>query len=47
VDQVGADYVQLMQLADGVGRDRGNSQGSVLVPIAALISIASSPENTF
>lgn len=47
LDQVGADYVQLLQLADGVGRDGGNRQGSVVVPIAALSSIASSAENEF
>lgn len=47
LDQVGADYVQLMQLADGVGRDLGNRQGSVVVPMGRLVSIASSPENEF
>ncbi|MFQ4147179.1 hypothetical protein AAGW05_00540 [Arthrobacter sp. LAPM80] len=47
LDQVGADYVQLMQLADGVSRDRGNTQGSIVVPIEALVSIASSPDNEF
>ncbi len=47
LDQVGADYVQLMQLADGVGRDGGNRQGSVMVPLAALCAIASSAENEF
>lgn len=47
LDQVGADYVQLMQLADGVGRDRGNAQGAVVIPMAALVSVASSPDNEF
>lgn len=47
LDQVGADYVQLMQMADGVGRDRGNAQGSVVVPLAALVAIASASDNEF
>ena len=47
LDQVGADYLQLMQLTDGVSRDPGNTQGSVVIPLAALVSIASSPENEF
>lgn len=47
LDQVGADYVQLMQLADGVSRDRGNRQGSVVVPLGSLVSIASAPDNEF
>ncbi|MET4004135.1 MULTISPECIES: hypothetical protein [Arthrobacter] len=47
LDQVGADYVQLMQLADGVGRDPGNRQGSVVIPLGRLVSIASSPDNEF
>ena len=47
LDQVGADYIQLMHLADGVGRDSGNRQGSVVVPMGRLVSIASSPENEF
>lgn len=47
LDQVGADYVQLMQLADGVGRDSGNRQGPVVVPLNRLVSISSSPENEF
>lgn len=47
LDQVGADFVQLMQLADGVGRDSGNRQGAVVVPLDRLVSISSSPENEF
>lgn len=47
LDQVGADYVQLMQLADGVSRDRGNRQGSVVVPFASLAAIASAADNEF
>lgn len=47
LDQVGADYVQLMQLADGVGRDAGNAQGTVVIPLAALVAVASSTDNDF
>ena len=47
LDQVGADFVQVMQLADGVGRDSGNLQGSTVVPITALVAIASTPDNEF
>lgn len=47
LDQVGADYVQLMQLADGVSRDRENRQGSVVVPMNQLVSVASSTDNEF
>lgn len=47
LDQVGADFVQIMQLADGVGRTGDNSQGSAVVPIAALVAIASTPDNEF
>lgn len=47
LDQVGADFVQLMQLADGVGRDGGNRQGSVVLPVAGLCAIVSSTENEF
>ena len=47
LDQVGADFVQVMQLADGVGRDSGNVQGSTVLPIAALVAIASSQDNEF
>lgn len=47
LDQVGADYIQLMQLADGVGRDPGNRQGSVVIPMGRLVTVASSPENEF
>lgn len=47
LDAVGADFVQLMQLADGIGRDGGNRQGAVVLPIAALCAIASSAENEF
>lgn len=47
LDQVGADYVQMMQMADGVGRDRGNVQGSVVVPLIALLSVASASDNEF
>lgn len=47
LDQVGADYVQLMQLADGVRRDPDNRQGAVVVPLGQLVSIASSLDNEF
>ena len=47
LDQVGADYVQLMQLSDGVSRAHDNSQGSIVVPMAAMVSLASSPDNEF
>lgn len=47
LDQVGADYVQLMQLADGVGRGPGNRQGSIVLPLRQLVSIASSTDNEF
>ena len=47
LDRVGADFVQIMQLADGVGRDSGNRQGTTVVPIAALVAIASSTDNEF
>ncbi|WP_343318033.1 hypothetical protein AAFM46_12145 [Arthrobacter sp. TMP15] len=47
LDQVGADYVQLMQLTDGVSRERGNNQGSVVVPLAALVTVTSSTEDQF
>lgn len=47
LDQVGADYVQLMQLADGVSQDRENRQGSVVVPMNQLVSVASSTDNEF
>lgn len=47
LDHVGADYLQLMQLADGVGRGGGNTQGSVVIPVAALVAVASSAENDF
>ncbi|SED86331.1 hypothetical protein SAMN04489740_0153 [Arthrobacter alpinus] len=47
LDQVGADYLQMMQMADGVGRDRGNTQGIVVVPLAGVVSIASASDNEF
>ncbi|MHA7306278.1 hypothetical protein ACX80E_13705 [Arthrobacter sp. TMN-49] len=47
LDQVGADYVQLMQLADGVSRDRENRQGTVVVPLSSLVSVASTADNEF
>lgn len=45
LDQVGADFVVVMQLADGVGRGRDNMQGSVVLPQDGLLSIMSSAEN--
>jgi len=47
VDQVGADFMVLTQLADGVGRGRANQQGSVVVPLAAVAAVVSSAENEF
>lgn len=47
LDQVGADYVQLMQLADGVGRGPDNRQGSLVLPLRQLVSIASATDNEF
>lgn len=47
LDQVGADYVQLMQLADGVSRDRGNRQGNVVVPLGSIAAIVSAADNEF
>ena len=47
LDQVGANYVQLMQLADGVRRDHENRQGSVVIPLGQIMSIASAVENEF
>ncbi len=47
LDQVGADFVQIMQLSDGVGRDSENRQGTAVVPFASLVAVASSPENEF
>lgn len=47
VEQVGADFVVLTQLADGVGRGRANQQGSVVVPLDAVAAIMSSAENEF
>lgn len=47
IDQVGADYVQMMQLADGVRRDPENQQGSVVVALAQLLAISSARENEF
>ncbi|MDJ0312953.1 hypothetical protein [Arthrobacter sp. H35-D1] len=47
IDEVGSDYIQLMQLSDGVNRDRENRQGSVVVPTGGLVSLASSPDNEF
>lgn len=47
IDEVGADYIQLMQLSDGVNRDRGNRQGNVVVPTGGLVSLVSSPGNEF
>lgn len=47
LDQVGADFVLVMQMADGVGRGRENLQGSVMVPLMALVSVLSSAENEF
>lgn len=47
VDQVGADFVMLTQLADGVGRGRANQQGGIIVPFTAVIAVMSSGENEF
>lgn len=47
LDHVGADYVQLLQLADGIGRDAENQGGRVLIPIAQIASIASALDNEF
>ncbi|MBP2413716.1 hypothetical protein JOF48_002515 [Arthrobacter stackebrandtii] len=47
LDQVGADFVQIMQLSDGVGRDSENRQGTAVVPFASLVAVTSSPENEF
>ncbi|WP_207343819.1 hypothetical protein [Arthrobacter sp. E3] len=47
LDQVGADYVQLLQLSDGVSRVRDNSQGSIVVPMAAMVSLAAEADNEF
>jgi hypothetical protein len=45
LDQVGADFVAVMQVADGVARDRENRQGSVVVPLHALLSVMSAADN--
>lgn len=47
VDQVGADFVVVMQLADGVSRVRDNRQGSVVVALDAVMSVTSSVDNEF
>lgn len=47
LDQVGADYVELLQLADGVSRAAENRQGRVVLPMGKLLSIASSVDNEF
>lgn len=47
LDHVGADYVRLMQLADGVSRNPENLQGAVVIPLVHVASIASSPDNEF
>ncbi len=47
VDQVGADFVVVMQLADGVVRDRDNRQGSTMVALEALMSLTSADDNEF
>ncbi len=47
LDQVGSDYVLLMQLSDGVTRDFQNRQGSMVIPTASLVSLASAPDNEF
>ncbi|GAA5229708.1 hypothetical protein [Arthrobacter cryoconiti] len=46
LDQVGADFFLLMQLADGVGRGRDNQQGSIIVPLEAVLSVSSRGENS-
>ena len=47
LDQVGADYVVVQQLADGVVRARDNQQGRVVVPMEAMVSIMSAADNEF
>jgi hypothetical protein len=47
LDQVGADFVVVAQMADGVARVRGNQQGTVVVALDAVMSVTSSGENEF
>jgi hypothetical protein len=47
LDQVGADFVVVQQLADGVARARDNQLGRVVVPVEAMVSIMSSADNEF
>ncbi|WP_287930276.1 hypothetical protein [Arthrobacter sp.] len=47
LDQVGADFVVVAQLADGEARARDNRQGSVMVALDAVMSVTSSRENEF
>lgn len=47
IDQVGADFLVLAQLADGVGRRGDNRQANVYIPLAELQSVTSSRENEF
>ena len=45
IDHVGADFLAVAQMADGVSRVGGNRQGNVVVPFEGLLAIMSSAEN--
>ncbi|MGA7204996.1 MAG: hypothetical protein WBX27_10240 [Specibacter sp.] len=45
LDQVGADFVAVTQVADGVARDRENRRGSLVVPLHAVLSVMSAADN--
>ena len=45
IDAVGADFVLIAQMADGVSRSGTNQQGNVMIPFQHMLTVMSSDEN--